>query len=204
MKGRIIGISFLVVFLAVGAYFYIDGDKPKETEEVKDGHENTGDIANGKDEVVLEKVQGTIRRVIDGDTISVNLDVNQEEIVQLIGIDSPEQNHPDLGTQAFGNDAYNYTSSFLKIGQSVTLELGQPQRDQEGSLRAFVWVDGQNFNEHLVNKGFARVVKSDIPTGKQVEALIKAEEYAKLNGANIWSVEGYATESGFDMAVIEN
>ena len=54
------------------------------------------------------------------------------------------------------------------------------------------------FNEKLISEGYARV--GYIYSQKRyLNKLYKAQDYAKLNKLNIWSVEGYVTNKGFDV-----
>ena len=56
----------------------------------------------------------------------------------------------------------------------------------------------QMFNETLISKGYARV--GYIYSQKRhLDELYKAQDYAKSNKLNIWSVDGYVTDKGFDV-----
>lgn len=92
------------------------------------------------DYIELETV--TIKRVVDGDTIIV-LDQQQNEVrVRMIGVDTPESVHPDETKNTTDGDiASAYTKSQLKKGQSVYLEFDNERLDQYGRTLAYVWLD---------------------------------------------------------------
>lgn len=95
-------------------------------------------------------------RVIDGDTIVVNYNGNEEK-VRMIGVDTPESVHPDSSknTEA-GVSASEYTKKHLE-GKQVELEFDVQQRDQYGRLLAYVWVDGKMYNKTLLEDGIANL-----------------------------------------------
>ena len=88
-------------------------------------------------------------RVIDGDTIVVLLD-GEEERVRYIGIDTPE-----LGTMC-GVKA-RLVNSLLVSGKVVQLEKDVSERDRYGRLLRYVYADGVMVNARLVEEGHAKV-----------------------------------------------
>ena len=66
-----------------------------------------------------------------------------------------------------------------------------------------MWVDGENFNLHMVEEGWARVAYVYEPNTKYVDEFREAEQRAKEKGLNIWSIDGYVTENDFDMSVVD-
>ncbi len=71
-----------------------------------------GFIVSGKAGPYSEKVRVKILRVIDGDTIVVEL-YGKEEKIRLIGVDTPETVDPRKNVQYFGIEASNYTKKML-------------------------------------------------------------------------------------------
>ena len=63
-------------------------------------------------------------RVIDGDTVNVQLDGGTIERIRLIGIDTPEVADPRKPVQCFGREASAHAHELLD-GQTVALEFGQ-------------------------------------------------------------------------------
>lgn len=93
-------------------------------------------------------------RVVDGDTIEVELYGKQEK-VRLIGVDTPETVDPRKAVQFYGKEASNYVRSMLE-GREVELEFDFNPRDKYDRLLAYVWIEGKNFDAELIRLGYAR------------------------------------------------
>lgn len=155
-----------------------------------------------KDELNLKEIQAEIVEIIDGDTFVVKTYDDAIEKVRLLLIDTPESVHPKEEKQLFSEEVLEYIESIVQKGDKITLELGEKERDKYDRLLAYVWVNNINLNKQLVEKGYARVAYVEEPNTKYLEEFIQAENVAKENKCNIWSVDGYVTDSGFDMSVI--
>ena len=92
-------------------------------------------------------VEATVTRVIDGDTIEVNLE-GLIYRVRYIGIDTPEIGEPcaDEATEA---------NRQLVEGKTVWLEKDISETDKYGRLLRYVYVDDIFVNEELVRLGLA-------------------------------------------------
>jgi endonuclease YncB( thermonuclease family) len=96
-----------------------------------------------------------VMRVVDGDTVDVQLEDGHTERVRLIGIDTPKVVDPRKPVQCFGREASAHAHELLD-GQTVGVELdgSQGQRDVFGRLLAYVWLpDGRNFGEVMIDPG---------------------------------------------------
>lgn len=193
---------FLAVLFFIGVGAFWNGEKPLERQATDQTKEEPA-LKAKEDDNGLKKEEATIKQVIDGDTVEVNLGLNKEERIRLLLIDTPESVHPELGKQLFGLEASNYAKSYLKRGKKVTVEIGNPERDEYGRMLAYIWIDDVNFNKHMIEKGFARVAYVFPPNTKYLKEFQEAEKVAKLNRIGIWSIDGYVTEKGFDMSVAE-
>jgi endonuclease YncB( thermonuclease family) len=90
---------------------------------------------------VAEPAPATIVRVVDGDTIDVQVAVGHTERLRLIGIDTPETVDPRKPVQCFGREASAHAHELLD-GQTVTLD-GDPTqdtRDRYVRLAVYVWL----------------------------------------------------------------
>ncbi len=88
--------------------------------------------------------------VIDGDTIV--LDGN--EIVRLIGIDTPETKDPRKPVQYYGREAYEFTKRLVE-GKKVRLSYDLNEKDKYGRTLAYVYLeDGTFLNAEVVNQGY--------------------------------------------------
>lgn len=118
-------------------------------------------------EELLDLTAVTVVRVIDGDTIVVN--INNEEIkVRLIGVDTPEsvasqeylEQTGKENTEA-GKIASNWLKSFLYSGRIVYLETDVQQTDKYGRLLAYVWLS-PNISKDITTE----TVKVEMLNGK--------------------------------------
>jgi len=81
--------------------------------------------------------------------------IDGAEDVRLIGVDTPETVDPDEEIEPYGPEASTFATSEL-TGERVDLEFGQEKFDDYDRLLAYVYVDGQMFNEELVEQGYAQ------------------------------------------------
>lgn len=193
MKKKLIGVVGLVVIVG-GSYL---GLSQTQTNDVINKIENVF-----KEEIVLEEHQAEVVRVVDGDTVIVQTEDGEEERVRLLLIDTPESVHPTEPEQLFGKESSEYAKEILREGDVVELEVGNPERDRYDRLLAYVWIDGVNFNQLMIEKGYARVAYVYEPNTKYLKEFEEAERRAKEEKENIWSVDGYVTDDGFDMSVV--
>lgn len=123
-------------------------------------------------------IKAQVTRVIDGDTIEVNIDGNVYR-VRYIGIDTPEMGEPgyDEATQA------NYD---LVYGRIVDLEKDISETDRYGRLLRYVWAGNEMINAKLVIMGYAQVTTYP-PDVKYQDELLTLQEQACAAGLGLWS-----------------
>ena len=95
-----------------------------------------------------------VTKVVDGDTITINL-AGTAETIQLIGINTPETVDPRKPVECFGKQASDEAKTLL-AGKRVRIEKDPTQgdRDKYGRLLAYVWRDdGLFFNEFMIQAG---------------------------------------------------
>ena len=104
-------------------------------------------------------LQATITHVVDGDTVEVRL-AGTEEVVRLIGVDTPETVKPNSPVECFGPEASARTKALLPDGTSVLLLGDEERRDVYGRLLAYVFLvdDGTFVNLSLVQEGMGDVL----------------------------------------------
>lgn len=138
-----------------------------------------------------------VTRVVDGDTIVVDIDGVSEK-VRLIGVDTPETVHPTKGVEPYGKEASNFTKAQLE-GKKVRLEFDVQERDKYGRLLAYIWLDNKLFNETLVEKGYAQIATFP-PNVKYVERFKAAQQRAREANLGLWGVLPEQTSSSKESA----
>lgn len=218
MVPRFRRFSFLftfLFFLLVGCTTEERVNEEIETKEQTEEHQETdqeahemeksqssSEVETSRDEDTAEQEQpegviAKVTNVVDGDTIDIQLE-GKEERVRLLLVDTPETVHPSKPVQPFGAEASNYAKEIL-LGEEVRVEYDGPKRDHYDRLLAYIWIDGENFNQQLLEKGLARYAYVYDPPYTHAEAMSKAESRAKQQDKGIWSIDGYVTEEGFSV-----
>lgn len=87
------------------------------------------------------------------------------ETVRYLLIDTPETKHPELGEQPLGKEASEFTRNMLEHAHRITLEYDVEKRDKYGRVLAYVYADGKNVQEALLERGLARVGTYTNPVG---------------------------------------
>lgn len=95
----------------------------------------------------------SVARVIDGDTLLLTNGAR----IRLIGVDSPETVKPGEAASPWGQEATEFTQSFVGGGQ-VELRFDRERIDRYQRFLAYVYVDGQMLNEELLRAGLARAM----------------------------------------------
>ena len=130
-------------------------------------------------------------RVVDGDTIHVNLD-GDDVTVRMIGINTPETVKPDSPVGCFGPEASDFAKDSL-TGRTVTLEFddSQGRQDRYGRTLAYVWVEDPAgrlglFNLEAVARGYAEEQQYGSTPFAWKQEFRAAEEAARSAGAGLW------------------
>jgi micrococcal nuclease len=90
-------------------------------------------------------------RVVDGDTIDVDLDLGFDRIrtrqrLRLLGVDTPERGQPGFV------EATDWTRDMLSGASRIIVNT--VRKDSFGRWLATVWVDGVNLNDELASAGW--------------------------------------------------
>jgi len=124
-----------------------------------------------------------VTRVVDGDTVEVQLD-GAEEDVRYIGVDTPETVKPGAPVDCFGPQASSFNHRLVE-GRRVRLVFGEERRDQYGRLLAYVYFGDRFVNAELVRLGLARTLF--IPPNDRFEGQLKRLEIAAARaGRGLW------------------
>ena len=86
--------------------------------------------------------------------------------------------------QCYGPEASAYTASRL-FGQAVRLEDDVERHDVYGRRLAYVYLDGRNFEEELLQKGYARLLVIE-PNHAHARDMLDDELDARARRVGLW------------------
>jgi endonuclease YncB( thermonuclease family) len=129
--------------------------------------------------------------VADGDTLTLE----GLGTVRLIGVDTPEKNHPKLPVQFLSEEAGEFTRR-LCLGKMVRLEYDFNDRDLRGNygrLLGFAYLeDGTFLQEALIKNGYS-IAYTKYPFARdRKEKFLKWEQQARQGGIGLWQGNGLA------------
>lgn len=115
--------------------------------------------------------------VLDGDSIEVILDDGSPVEVRLMGINAPE------GDECHGDEARAALEALLRQG-SATLVTDDEEADQFGRALRYVYVDGVNVNQSLIETGNALAIQNGHPLDDPFAA---SSDRAAAAGLGMWA-----------------
>lgn len=121
-----------------------------------------------------------IVKVIDGDTI----ETASGDTLRLLGIDTPEIYWDSGEAEYLAWEAKNYSSEKL-MKKNVKLKFDQEKEDQYGRILVYVFYEGENFNQKLLEKGYASLMII-APNDKYEKEFRKTAEEARKESRGIW------------------
>ncbi len=145
-----------------------------------------GRLATQRREPSPRGVEGTVTRVVDGDTIHVDLE-GTDETVRYIGVDTPESVKADTPVQCYAKQA-SAANRALVGRRDVRLRFDAERRDRFGRLLAYVYRadDGTFVNAALVRDGYARPLTVP-PNVRHAERFAALARQARERGRGLWS-----------------
>ena len=220
MKFNKLKSIFLSSALAISIFFTgcSNGDQNTITNQtqIKDSTSSNSQVSvesnssyqdsSSSKEVPKGSVKATVERVVDGDTMKLKLDKTKEVVtLRLFLVDTPESVKKGVDPQPYSIEASNFAKNTLKAGDTVYIEYDEGDKtDKYDRHLGYLWYysndnsNWQMFNETLISQGYARV--GYIYSQKRhLDEFYKAQDYAKSNKLNIWSVDGYVTDRGYDV-----
>ena len=126
-----------------------------------------------------------VSRVIDGDTIEVEID-GEYDTVRFLGIDTPELDTPYTKEECYGPEASAYLKELLK-NQYVYLKPDKQNddRDKYDRLLRYVFLqDGTFIEEELLKNGYA--YNYDYFPFEFMEQFNSWEQEAREKGLGLW------------------
>ncbi len=123
-------------------------------------------------------------RVIDGDTIDVDIDLGfgvwlRKQRIRLYGIDTPESRTSDDTEKIYGNAAKEFLIKWTGAGE-LTIKTHKDAKGKFGRILGEIWTFDTNINELMIERHHA--VKYHGQSKDDIEAEhIKNRELVKLN-----------------------
>lgn len=192
-KGKLFNKKTGIIFIILAFVFCLCVTVLNNTNTSNSKTPTTSDIISEEN-----KVNAIVSRVIDGDTLLVEINGNEER-VRLIGVDTPESVNPDQSKNSKeGKEASDYTKSIIKEGQIVYLEYDKETNDKYGRTLAYVWLTDDiptvptmdEISEYMLNgillsNGYAKTMKIK-PNTKYSYRFDLIEMKAKSNSEGFW------------------
>lgn len=168
--------------------FLNSSDKDKTQLETESANKSATEFATEATYVTSNQTaEYTVERVVDGDTIVVNID-GESTKVRFIGIDTPESVNPDADKNCeYGKVVSNYTKKLLN-NKKVSLEYDVKSTDIYGRTLAYVYLDNKMVNKKLVAKGFA-VAKEYEPNTKYSDMFTQTQVKAEKAKVGMWAYD---------------
>lgn len=135
----------------------------------------------------IQKTFYPVLRVVDGDTLAVEID-GKQEVLRLMGINTPETVDPRKPVECFGKEASDKAKEIL-TGKKVSLEndASQGERDKYNRLLRYVFLeDDTNFNKLMIEEGYAYEYTYNIPYKYQVDFKV-AQQKAQEGKKGLWA-----------------
>ena len=131
--------------------------------------------------------------VLDGDTVIVRM-AGYEGPVRVVGIDTPEVEHPGKPAGCFGEEAKAATAAWL-LGRTVALEPALEQRDRYDRLLATLRpadgpIAGRDLARTLALSGFARELPI-APNTRDAPTIAAQVRIAQRRRRGLWSACGF-------------
>jgi len=128
--------------------------------------------------------------VADGDTLTLE----GLGTVRVVGVDTPEKNHPTLPVQFMSKEASVFTRKIC-LGKKVRLEYDPYDKDKRGNygrVLGYVYLeDGTFLQEELIKNGYAiAYTKYPLDEGRKAQFLAW-EQAAKEKGTGLWENNGF-------------
>lgn len=103
-----------------------------------------------------------VTKVLDGDTIDVDLDlgfnISYSQRVRLSGVDTPESRTTDKYEKQFGLEAKEYVKSLFDNAKLVVIKTEKPDSSEKyGRILGQAFIDGSSIsvNQMLIDNGYA-------------------------------------------------
>jgi micrococcal nuclease len=140
-----------------------------------------GSGATTENEVLI-----TILKVVDGDTVDIEIDGHTER-VRLIGVNTPETKHPTKPIECFGPEASAYLTQLLPKGTTVRIERDVEARDRYGRMLLYLYLGSNDLfiNLDLVARGYGTPMSIE-PNTFHRNDFVRAAAQAEAANVGLW------------------
>lgn len=128
--------------------------------------------------------EATVRFVLDGDTVLMTVD-GEQETVRLLNVDTPETRDRFEKVGCLGPEATAYLQSLLSPGDVVRLELDVEERDRFDRLLAGVYVGDVLVNAEVARVGLGQPVVFE-PNDRFYDEVLAASREAQREGVGLY------------------
>ncbi len=137
---------------------------------------------------------GLVVEVLDGDTVRIQM-AGYEGPVRIVGIDTPEIEHPGRPAGCFGTQAADATRAWL-LDRVVDVQPAIEQRDRYERLLARIVprdgpIAGRDLSRTLALSGFAREL-AIAPNTDDAPAIAQQVAIAQREARGLWAACGFA------------
>jgi micrococcal nuclease len=137
----------------------------------------------------------TVTRVVDGDTIHVQMPDGAIEKVRFIGVNTPEST---TRHEPYGEEASAYAKRRLPKGLKIWLEVDVALRDKYGRMLAYIWLErpssitpqeirAKMFNAELLIEGYAQLMTIP-PDVRYVDVFTPMQAEARSAARGLWGL----------------
>lgn len=103
----------------------------------------------------MYKYRCKVLRVVDGDTVDVDIDLGfgiwvHRERIRVMGIDTPESRTRDLTEKAFGLAAKEFVKSLMPIGSMQIIKTQKDKTGKFGRVLGDFIIEGKLLTEHMI------------------------------------------------------
>ena len=135
----------------------------------------------------MHEYKTKIRRIVDGDTVDVDIDLGfgmifSKQRIRLYGIDTPESRTRDKEEKFYGKLAAQFLKDQCKKGSCITLRTYLDKKGKFGRIQGEIIVDGVNINQLMIEEHMAVEYHGQSKTDIHKEHMFNRQE---LNRAGI-------------------
>lgn len=137
---------------------------------------------------VIQAQEAAVVKVIDGDTFEARFN-NQQYMIRMIGIDTPETVDPHRADGCYGHQASQMAKQLLS-GKTVYLVADIEDQDKYQRLLRYVYLPVNHHqllfvNDYLMRSGQAKILNI-APNDKFHQQLSQAEDFAQQHQLGLW------------------